>query len=191
MAFKLDGKPLAVDVAFSHNNINYPANWLRLSTAKEKKDLGITEVDDPKTYDNRFYWGDGTAKALDDVNATYAQDDPDGKYKKGDLMKDENGNQVVTQGVKSVLKAQEKATAGSLLAKYDWYVVRKAEKSTAIPSVISTYRDGVRTACTTRETEITNCADTAALVTLYGATYDKDGNFEKFNMTQYPKDPNS
>tara|TARA_R100000654_G_scaffold681_1_gene2676 strand:- start:791 stop:1366 length:576 start_codon:yes stop_codon:yes gene_type:complete len=191
MAFKLDGKPLAVDVAFSHNNINYPANWLRLSTAQEKKDLGITEVDDPKTYDNRFYWGDGTAKALDDVNATYAQDDPDGKYKKGDLMKDENGNQVVTQGVKSVLKAQEKATAGSLLAKYDWYVVRKAEKSTAIPSVISTYRDGVRTACTTRETEITNCADTAALVTLYGATYDKDGNFEKFNMTQYPKDPNS
>ena len=191
MAFKLDGKPLAVDVAFSHNDINYPANWLRLSTAQEKKDLGITEVDDPKTYDNRFYWGDGTAKALDDVNATYAQDDPDGKYKKGDLMKDENGNQVVTQGVKSVLKAQEKATAGSLLAKYDWYVVRKAEKSTAIPSVISTYRDGVRTACTTRETEITNCADTAALVTLYGATYDKDGNFEKFNMTQYPKDPNS
>ena len=44
MAFKLNGNPLAVDVAFSHNDIQYPANWLRLSTAQEKKDLGITEV---------------------------------------------------------------------------------------------------------------------------------------------------
>jgi len=182
MAFKLNGNPLAVDVPFTVGDINYPANWLRLSTAQEKKDLGITEVDDPKTYDNRFYWGDGTAKALDDENA---------KDKDGNLLKDENGDQVVTLGVKSVLKAQEKVTAGSLLAKYDWYVVRKAEKSTAIPTAITTYRDGVRTACTTRETEITNCADTAALVTLYGATYDSDGKFEKYNMTQYPADPNS
>ena len=73
---------------------------------------------------------------------------------------------MVILGVKSVLKAQEKATAGSLLAKYDWYVVRKAEKSTAIPTAITTYRDAVRTACNTRETEIDACKDTAALVTL-------------------------
>tara|TARA_Y100000813_G_scaffold177613_1_gene144225 strand:+ start:5440 stop:5973 length:534 start_codon:yes stop_codon:yes gene_type:complete len=177
MAFKLDGNPLAVDVAFSHNDIQYPANWLRLSTAQEKKDLGITEVDDPKTYDSRFYWGDGTAKALDDVNAT---------DENGDLLKDENGEQVVTLGVKSILKAQEKATAGSLLARYDWYVVRKAEKSTAIPTVITTYRDGVRTACDTREKEIDACSDTAALVTLYSSKEDGTPN-----MTQYPEDPNS
>ena len=182
MAFKLDGKPLAVDVAFSHNDINYPANWLRLASKTEKEAIGITEEADAPTYDSRFYWGDGTAKALDDVDA---------KDEDGNLLKDENGNQVVTLGVKSVLKAQEKATAGSLLARYDWYVVRKAEKDTAIPSAITTYRDGVRTACNTRETEIDNCADTAALVTLYGATYDKDGNFEKFNMTQYPEDSNA
>lgn len=182
MAFKLDGKPLAVDVAFSHNDINYPANWLRLTTKAEKEAIGITEVADDPVYDSRFYWGDGTAKALDDVNE---------KDEDGNLLKDENGNQVVTQGVKSVLKAQEKATAGSLLAKYDWYVIRKAEASKAIPTAIKTYRTAVRTACATRETEIDNCADTAALVTLYGATYDKDGNFEKFNMTQYPEDPNA
>ena len=181
MAFLLDGKPLAVDVPFTVGDINYPANWLRLSTAQEKKDLGITEVDDPKTYDSRFYWGDGTAKALDDVDA---------KDSDGNLLKNPDGSQMVIQGVKSVLKAQEKVTAGSLLAPYDWYVVRKAEKDTSIPSAISTFRDGVRTACDTREKEIDACSDTAALVTLYGATYDKDGNFEKFNMTQYPEDPN-
>ena len=182
MAFLLNGNPLAVDVPFTVGDIHYPANWLRLSTAQEKKDLGITEVANAPTYDSRFYWGDGTAKALDDVNAT---------DENGDLLKDENGNQVVTLGVKSVLKAQEKATAGSLLAKYDWYVVRKYETSKAIPTTIKTYRTAVRTACTTRETEIDACSDTAALVTLYGVTTDSEGKFVKFNMTQYPEDPNA
>ena len=180
MAFLLDGKPLAVDVPFkTSNGTQYPANWLRLSTAQEKKDLGITEIADDPVYDNRFYNGDGSAKTLDDVDA---------KDQEGNLVKDENGNQVVTLGVKSILKAQEKATAGSLLAKYDWYVVRKYEASKAIPTAIKTYRTAVRTACATRETEIDNCADTAALVTLYGST-EKDGVVTP-NMTQYPEDPN-
>ena len=181
MAFKLDGNPLPVDVPFTvgtgKDAVNYPANWLRLSTAEEKTAIGITEVADAPTYDSRFYWGDGTAKALDDVNAT--DDD-------GNLLKDENGNQVVTLGVKSVLKAREKQAAGSLLAKYDWYVIRKAETSKAIPTAIKTYRTAVRTACLTRETEIDNCADTAALVTLYSSKEDGTPN-----MTQYPVDPNA
>jgi len=168
MAFLLDGKPLAVDVPFTSGDINYPANWLRLSTAQEKKDLGITEVADAPTYDSRFYLGDGSAKALDDTKETI------------------DGVEYTTQGVKSVLKAQEKATAGSLLAKYDWYVVRKAEKGIAIPSAIQTFRDGVRTACDTREKEIDACSDTAALVTLYSTKEDGTPN-----MTQYPIDPNS
>ena len=177
MAFKLNGNPLAVDVAFSHNDIQYPANWLRLSTAEEKTAIGITEVADSPTYDSRFYLDNGTAKPLDDENA---------KDTEGNLVKNSDGSQMVIKGVKSILKAQEKETAGNLLAKYDWYVVRKAEKSTAIPTAITTFRDGVRTACDTREKEIDACSDTAALVTLYGTKEDGTPN-----MTQYPVDPNS
>ena len=168
MAFKLNGNPLAVGVAFSHNDIQYPANWLRLSTAEEKTAIGITEVADAPIYDSRFYYGDGTAKAVDDKTETI------------------DGVEYKTLGVKSVLKAEEKITAGNLLARYDWYIVRKAEKSTAIPTAITTYRDGVRTACDTREKEIDACADTAALVTLYSNKEDGTPN-----MTQYPKDLNS
>ena len=61
----------------------------------------------------------------------------------------EDGVETTTLGVKSLLKAEEKATAGSLLAPYDWYVVRKAEKGTAIPTKVQTFRDQVRTACDT------------------------------------------
>lgn len=180
MGFKLNGKPLAVDVAFTHNDIQYPANWLRLSTAEEKTAIGITEVEDPKVYDSRFYYGDGSAKALDDVNA---------KDEEGNLLKDENGEQVVILGVKSVLKAKEKEIAKSLLNRYDWQVVRKAEKGTELDANVATYRDAIRTAYTTRKTEITNCANTAALVNLYGSTEQSDKTF-KPNMTQYPEDPN-
>ena len=175
MAFKLNGNPLPLDVPFTvgtgEDATNYPANWLRLSTAEEKKAIGITEVADAPTYDSRFYWGDGTKKALDDKKETI------------------DGVEYTTLGVKSGLKAQEKETAQSLLNTYDWQVIRKSEKGTALDSKVATYRDGIRTAYETRKTEIDNCSDTEALVTLYGNTYDKDGNFEKHNMTQYPDDP--
>jgi len=177
MAFLLNGKPLAVDVPFTYGDVHYPANWLRLSTAQEKKDIGITEVADAPVFDGRFYNGDGSAKALDDEDA---------KDTNGNLVKNPDGSQMVIKGVKSILKEQEKATAGSLLARYDWYVIRKAETSKAIPTTIKTYRTAVRTACLTRETEIDNCADTAALVTLYGNKEDGTPN-----MTQYPDDPNA
>ena len=167
MAFTLNGKPLAVDIPFTHGDINYPANWLRLSSAEEKTAIGITEVSDPATYDGRFYNTDGSAKSLDDTTETI------------------DGVEYTYLGVKSTLKAQEKSLAKGLLEKYDWYVVRKAEKSTAIPTAITTYRDGVRTACDTREKEIDACADTAALVTLYSNKEDGTPN-----MTQYPADPN-
>ena len=166
MAFKLDSKTLPVDVAFTSNGINYPANWLRLTTLDEKKAIGITEVADEATYDQRFYWGVGNAKILADENA---------KDEDGNLLKDADGNQVINEGLKTTWVRQQKEQAGSLLAKYDWYVTRKAEKGTAIPSAIATYRDAIRTTCTTRENEINACSDVAALKTLIDGTYDADG----------------
>jgi hypothetical protein len=56
--FLLDGKPLSPDVAFTDiNGIQRPANWLRLASAEERAAAGITEVPDPPSYDQRFYWG--------------------------------------------------------------------------------------------------------------------------------------
>jgi hypothetical protein len=180
MAFKLDGQTLPVDVAFTSNGINYPANWLRLTTLDEKKTIGITEVADEPTYDERFYWGTDNPKLLTDENA---------KDKDGKLLKDENGNQVVNEGLKTIYVKQQKEIAGSLLARSDWYVTRKAEKNTAIPSAISTYRDSVRSTCKTREDEINACSDVTALKTLIDGTYDKDGK-RTAGITLFPSEPN-
>jgi hypothetical protein len=61
--FLLNGQPLAVDTPFkTPDGTQYPANWLRLSTAEEKEAIGITEVPDPTPYDQRFYWGPNLPK---------------------------------------------------------------------------------------------------------------------------------
>ena len=106
-----------------------------------------------------------------------------------DVTETKNGVEVTTLGLKSNFKLQEKEIAKSLLNLYDWQVIRKLEKGTELDSNVATFRDAVRTAYTTRKTEIDNCSDVAALVTLYSSTEQSDGTY-KPNMTQYPIDPN-
>lgn len=163
--WKYNGKAIRAGRGWTDSSGNqYPSNWLGLTTDGEKTAAGLVWEDDPATFDNRFYSSAGVAKALDDVNAV--DDD-------GNAVLDENGNQVVTLGLKSQYKAQTKATAGSLLAPTDWYVVRKAEDSTTtIPTDVTTYRAAVRTASGTIETAITNAADHAAFMALFDTPVD-------------------
>lgn len=69
--FMLNGQPLQLDTPFIAGDIQYPANWLRLTSLEEKLAIGITEVPDPVTYDDRFYWGPGNPKDLDTLKATW------------------------------------------------------------------------------------------------------------------------
>ena len=68
---KLDNKPLSYDRAFTHAGIQYPANWLRLASLEEKTTLGITEVANDPTYDQRFYWGVDNPKDLTDLKTQW------------------------------------------------------------------------------------------------------------------------
>ena len=145
----LNEKPLSYDRAFTHAGIQYPANWLRLSSLEERNALGITEVANDPTYDQRFYWGVDNPKQLNDVT-------------------DEDGN--TTTGLKTLWSATQGEIAASLLAPSDWRIIKAKETGTNIPSTWKTYRAAVRTACNARQTEIGNAADVPALIELlYGA----------------------
>jgi len=78
--------------------------------------------------------------------------------------------------LKTAWIANTKDTAGLLLSPTDWYVVRKAETTTAIPTNVATYRAAVRTASGTIETAITNAADHTAFMALWNVPVDSDGN---------------
>lgn len=70
--FLLDGRPLNIDTPFEHEGVQYPSNWLRLTSLEEKQAIGITEVPDPESYDGRFYVSAGVARDLAEVKTEYS-----------------------------------------------------------------------------------------------------------------------
>ncbi len=171
MGYQLaDGTKLPLDVAWTDpDGIQRPANWLRLSTERDRELLGITWVaDTSNSYDQRFYWNSSTPKQLNDEPAV-------------DIEGNETGE--TQTGLKTLWKAKQNEIAASLLAPSDWRVIKAKETSTNIPSTWKTYRAAVRTACNTRQTEIDNCSDVAALkellfgsATIQRQQTDDDGN---------------
>ena len=115
-------------------------------------------------------YGSSTAKAHADTLWTQAYSD------NGDLPDDKSVGDVKTRGLKYNLIKNLKSQVANELARTDWYITRNTEKSTAIPSAITTHRDLVRTRQATMETQITNASDTPALETLY--TYVNTGTEE-------------
>jgi hypothetical protein len=70
--FLLNGQQLQIDTPFEHGGIQYPANWLRLTTLEEKQAIGITEVpDEGVQYDDRFYWGVDNPKDLETLKTAW------------------------------------------------------------------------------------------------------------------------
>ena len=58
MPYQLGDRTLQLDVPWEHNGVQYPANWLRLSTAQDRAELGISWVDnEPTAWNQKWYWG--------------------------------------------------------------------------------------------------------------------------------------
>ena len=170
---------------FVLNNNQYPADIFYKWTKDEKEAIGIYEVETDSTNfkDEKWYintnesyafgsgkvtrsWGTATAKAHADSLFT-AQDETDGLGTEGD---------VKVEGLKTQLIRTIKQQAAGILQSTDWYIVRKADAGTAVPSAITTHRAAVRTKCASMETAITDAADTPALETLYTYTKQEDGS---------------
>ena len=172
MPWKLGSRRIAYDVAFVNEatGIQYSNKWMRQTSDATKRGIGMVwEEPEDTNYDQKFYWNSSTPKQLDDVT-------------------DDDGN--TTTGLKTLWKAKQNDIAASLLAPSDWRVVKELEVNssfasarTAYPSAWMTYRAAVRTACNTRQTEIDNCSDVAALkellfgsATIEQQQTDDDGN---------------
>ena len=171
---------------FEHNGNQYAPDIFYKWSKAEKEAIGLYEVETDSTNykDENWYintnesftfgsgkvtrsWGTATAKDHADKDAVDSE---------GNKIKDEDGNQVIIEGLKTILIRTLKQQAAGELQNTDWYVIRKADAGTAIPSSISTHRAAVRTKCAEMETAITNAADTPALETLYTYTKQEDGS---------------
>ena len=173
-------------------DLQYSKQIFTLWSKDEREAIGIYEVemDNSKRKDDYWYintnvtyafgsgkvtgsYGDATARAHADTKYTN-QDKTDNK-----IPADKDVGDIKVKGLKTKLIEILKEQAAGILQETDWYVLRKADAATAIPSAITTHRAAVRTKCASMETSITNASDTAALETLYTYTEQEDGSITR------------
>jgi hypothetical protein len=174
---------------FTIGDIQYPRTIFGLWSKDERESIGVyeVEIDNTNKKDDKWYintnisysfngdkvvgsYGAATAKAHADSLYT-EEDKTDGNIPEGKDVGD-----VAVEGLKTILIRDLKSQAATELQNTDWYVLRKADAGTAIPSSITTHRTAVRTKCAEMETAITNAADTPALETLYTYIRQEDGS---------------
>jgi len=126
---------------------------------------GALEVVDGQQKDQRFYWVTfdsyqvngsvvtrtytNTPKALEDVTET-----PQGQTEP-----------ITSKGLKSQYIDQFKQTANLMLASTDWMVIRKAERSVAIPADVVTKRVAILAECDRLIAAVTAAQDMPSFIT--------------------------
>jgi hypothetical protein len=156
---------------FTLGDLQYPADIFTKWSVEEKEAIGIHEVvfDNSNFKDEQWYINTNQSFAFANgtVTASYGTATPKAH---ADLTETIDGVESTTPGLKTNLIKNLKINVANELARTDWYITRNTEKSTAIPSTISTHRDAVRTKQASMEAQITGAADTAALETLHTYT---------------------
>ena len=167
MAYKYSGRIIRTGKSWVDNDgITHPPNWMVWS-AETKAEKGVIWEDDPtSSFDNRFYWSADVPRALEDVT-------------------EEDGS--ITKGLKSNAISVVKQQAAGLLTPSDWYVTRKAETGTEIPSDILTYRQSVREASGAIEAAISGVTTLEAFIALYEAPVDAEGNVGTAPINAWPE----
>ena len=158
-----DGRLIAPDVAFTLNDIQYPANFLRLASEEDKAALGIVWVDPGPTWDQRFYWG-------------YDQD--------GNLIPKDH-TQLVEQWAQ-----QTRHTANTLLTPTDWMIIREADNGIPADATIRTWREMVRLASGSKVFEIEATTTTDGLAAyITGPDYPAWPEFPSTDSGASPQNP--
>jgi len=163
-------------------NTSFPGG---IADADFKTANGLKDIVNAEEKDRQYYYvtqGDvtlvsgvptqgftNTAMAIEDVDAKDADGnqlfvqvlDPAANGGKGAMV--DTSEKLVTRGLKYTFKNKIKSQANSALAGTDWMVIRKAERSVAIPSTTVTYRSSVVTECARLEAAIAGAADVDAL----------------------------
>ena len=167
----------------------YPASIYTLWTEAERNAIGIytVEIDSTNKKDEEWYvntnityafsggkvtgtYGTATAKPIADADAVDAS---------GNKIKDENGNQVIIEGLKTIKKRMIDNQCAGLLAPSDWMVVKATETGGTMDSGWKTWRASVRTKCNSMQTQIDNASDVDALAALFTYTEQEDGSITR------------
>jgi len=142
--------------AFEINGIQYPQNWLNLSTPQEKAEIGLEEVIATNSPANQqYYW---VSQELNGATLTYINNPKD------------------LDTCKTNAVSQLRTTAYTMLLPTDWMVVKSVETSTPIPTDWNTWRASIRTTCENAITAVNACTNVDELAQLT-VTWPNDPNY--------------
>ncbi len=158
-----------VPTAFKHptTGLQYPRNWITLATNSEKSDAGIIEVTFSGAYKDSDYYTNSESAPVYDASAGTVT-----------ITKSASAKDLTTLKTNKTKSIED--SANSSMSGTDWYVTRKSETSTAIPSTVTAYRTAVRLVCNSTKTAITNASDLDALIAIYTSA---DGISDPNNFT--------
>ena len=145
-----------VPTAFKHptTGIQYPRNWLNLASDSEKASVGFIEVTYSGSHKSGEYYNNSESAPVYDAS-------------KGTVVITKSSTAKNLADLKITKKESARTNAYANLLPTDWYVTRKSEISTAIPSKITAFRTAVRLVCNSLCTAIDDASDIDALAALY------------------------
>ncbi len=151
-----DGQYIQEGNAFEIGGVQYPSNWLNLSSAEDKAAIGLQEViatNSPAS--DKFYW---VSETLNGASLTYTNTPKDLDTCKANEVSATN------------------ATAYSILLPSDWMATKAFETGTAVATDWATWRAQIRSQAATQVAAINACTSIEELAALPNVDWAKDPN---------------
>ena len=143
-------------VAFKHptTGMQYPRNWITLATDSERTAIGLIEVTYSGSHGDQDYYTNSESNPVYDASAGTVV-----------ITKSKTARDLTTLKASKTKEIED--NANSSMSSTDWYVTRKSETSTAIPSTVTAYRTAVRLVCNSVKTALGNASDLAGVIAIY------------------------
>ena len=178
------------------NDVRYSSQIFTIWTDAQRKELGIVPIVISGSHlDTNYYIehnhtdavaedGNSVIRTIGVKAADRALEDVDAVDEDGNAFLDDYGVQMVTRGLKYNAIQKVKQQQSGYLSRTDWYIIRKADVGTAIPTAIQTWRDAIRADATRIENAITAAVTMDQFIALHTSTYNENGTLNTVATTQ-------
>ena len=178
------------------NNVRYSSQIFTIWTDEQRKELGIVPIVISGSHlDTKYYIehnhtdavaedGNSVIRTIGVKAADRALEDVDAVDEDGNALLDQYGVQMVTRGLKYNAIQKVKQQQSGYLSRTDWYIIRKADVGTAIPTAIQTFRNAIRADATRIENAITAATTMDEFIALHTTTYNEDRTVDQIAITQ-------
>ena len=178
------------------NDVRYSSQIFTIWTDEQRKELGIVPIVISGSHLNTKYYiehnhsdaiaedGNSVIRTIGVKAADHKLEDVDAVDDDGNALLDIDGIQMVTRGLKYNAIQKVKQQQSGFLTQTDWYIIRKADVGTAIPTAIQTFRNAIRADATRIENAITAATTMDEFIALHTTTYNEDRTVDQIATVQ-------